>query len=484
MVHSLSGSVLLGFGYAYDGQGNRVSKTREDGSSEVYSYDPSMRLTQVDYGTAKTVTYTLDNLGNRTNEVQTVRPASGPNVVTQWSATFDAFNALKTRNRSGGGLPAQNVTYAYDSNGNEVSETTASPAAVIGLSWDRDNRLRLVTPPSPALPTSYAYDANGLRIQRVDSTGTMNYLLDGASVLEELDLGGSTVRRYMTNPQQIDEIISFSQSGVAYWPLTDALGSIAGISDSTGSVIQTSSYEVYGARTTTGSGPSIAFGFTGREHDADGLIYQRTRYREPAANSWLQPDRLSLRSILSNEHTLGQRMGLSPVVSQGLLAQPSAMNAYWAVGLSQAADPAGELPPPLWFVVAVPVVAALAYAAMTYNDEVDLTCFMIRLLVATALIGTGASQLATALSLVSWFYGITAEQFAADTMLQSIAQSFGVGTPAGRAFGVALNTLNGVWAAIILLAGFGLLMMTVGTIEIIAEDKVCKQGCSQSSSGL
>ena len=166
MVHGKGGSVLLGFSYAYDGQGNRVSKTREDGTAEVYGYDASMRLTRVDYGTAKTVAYTLDALGNRTGEAQTVHGAS--DVTTSYAASFNAFNQLKTRNRSGGGLPAQNVTYNYDNIGNTLNETTASPAAVTSYGWDRDNRLRQVTPPSPrcrrAMRTTHLVCASNVSI--------------------------------------------------------------------------------------------------------------------------------------------------------------------------------------------------------------------------------------------------------------------------------------------------------------------------------
>ena len=50
-------------------------------------------------------------------------------------------------------------------------------------------------------------------------------------------------------------------------------------------------FDVYGARTTSGTGPDIAFGFTGREHDASGFIYSRDRYLDPATGRWLQPDR-------------------------------------------------------------------------------------------------------------------------------------------------------------------------------------------------
>ena len=179
-----------------------------------------------------------------------------------------------------------------DNNGNTLSESTASPAAVTSYTWDRDNRLRLVTPPSPGLPTSYAYDANGLRIQRVDSTGNVNYLLDGPSVLEELDGALATTTRYLNNPRRLDEIISVSRAGVTAYPLTDAQGSIYAVTDSTGALVHRYDFEVYGVRSDLGgSGVGLDIGFTGRWHDANGLLEHRDRQRRPDVGGWLQPDR-------------------------------------------------------------------------------------------------------------------------------------------------------------------------------------------------
>src|SRR5262249_3681433 len=137
--------------------------------------------------------------------------------------------------------------FAYDDNGNLLSETTSTQ--VKQYSWDLDNRLRQVTLPN--LLNTFAYDANGLRIQKTDSTGTTKYVLDGLSVLEELDGNSATRTSYLTNPQVIDEIESFQQSGVTYYPLSDALGSIYAVTSSSGSLVATYSYDVYGARTQT-----------------------------------------------------------------------------------------------------------------------------------------------------------------------------------------------------------------------------------------
>jgi len=277
--------------YGYDGQGNRVSKTREDGTAEVYGYDSSLRLTRVDYGTAKTVEYSLDALGNRFQEVQTVRPATGLPVVTSFGATFNAFNQQLTRNRSGGGVPALNTTFAYDDIGNTLSESTAAPAATTTYSWDRDDRLRTVTPPAPGVPTTYSYDANGLRVQRIDDTGTTRDLLDGQGLLAELDGTNATTTRFLNDSQRIDDIISFEHIGATYYPLTDALGSWYAVADGSGAVARRFDFDVYGSRADLGgAGLALDVGFTGQRHDANGLMGIGVRPYMPRTGTWLEPD--------------------------------------------------------------------------------------------------------------------------------------------------------------------------------------------------
>src|SRR5215813_9601899 len=103
------------------------------------------------------------------------------------------------------------------------------------------------------------------------------------------------MRHALANPQVIDEILSFQQGGSTYYPITDALGSIYAITNSTGVVVSTFSYDVFGKRTQTSGILAIDFGFTGRQHVSDtGHIDNRDRARDPSTGAWLQPDRAGM----------------------------------------------------------------------------------------------------------------------------------------------------------------------------------------------
>src|SRR5262249_24512243 len=159
---------------------------------------------------------------------------------TATTYSYNSFNQLVTKSQSA--APFAVTNFAYDNNGNLLSETTGTQ--VKSYTWDLDNRLRQVTLPGGAT-NLFDYDGSGLRIRKNDSTGTTGFLLDGPSVLEDLSPSGSMVTSYLSNPQVIDEIDSFQQAGAAYYPLTDAVGSIYAIADSTGAAVHTNSYDVY-----------------------------------------------------------------------------------------------------------------------------------------------------------------------------------------------------------------------------------------------
>jgi RHS repeat-associated protein len=295
-ANAATGAVLASFTYGYDLQGNRINKTREDGALEVYKYDSLQRLAEAAYGSTRAVTYALDPLGNRQALSDTDTAANGTVSSSSVSSSFNTFNQLTAASASSSGA-ASNTAYAYDGNGNTLSQTTTPSGGTAQLTsfvWDLDNRLREMQQPS-GINDFFAYDANGLRVQKVDSSGTTNYLLDGPSVVEDTAANSSLLTSYLPGLQALDDIVSFGRGGATYYPLSDALGSIVAVTDSTGTLVAAYTYDVYGARTQTTGALQLAYGYTGREHDADtGLIYQRDRYRAPATGRWLQADRAEM----------------------------------------------------------------------------------------------------------------------------------------------------------------------------------------------
>jgi len=83
------------------------------------------------------------------------------------------------------------------------------------------------------------------------------------------------------------------KSGAGYTPYyyhADGLGSITGLSDATGTMVQTYGYDAFGQVTATG-GISQPFMFTGREYDAETSMYfYRARYYDPVVGRFVTKD--------------------------------------------------------------------------------------------------------------------------------------------------------------------------------------------------
>jgi YD repeat-containing protein len=78
--------------YEYDGVGQMTKATLPDGSSISYTYDPAHRLVGIADAMGNAITYTLDPMGNRTNEQ--VKDVNG-SLSRQIARAYDALNRVK-----------------------------------------------------------------------------------------------------------------------------------------------------------------------------------------------------------------------------------------------------------------------------------------------------------------------------------------------------------------------------------------------------
>ena len=90
---------------------------------------------------------------------------SGGSAVTTTN-TYGAHDQL---------LTSGSKSYGYDNNGNCTSVTVGT--SVTSIAYDYENRVTGITYPSSAT-NSFAYNGNALRVRKIDSAGTFNYLCD------------------------------------------------------------------------------------------------------------------------------------------------------------------------------------------------------------------------------------------------------------------------------------------------------------------
>lgn len=176
--------------YDYDFVGQLTKVTLPDGSFLTYSYDAAHRLTGMQDNLGNSVTYTLDAMGNRTQE-QVKDPT---NTLAQTrSRVYSSLNRLFQEL----GASSQTTEYTYDDQGNVL--TVKDPLNHTSTNqYDALNRLKQVTDPDLGV-TQYGYNGLDALTQVTDPrTLVTGYTVDGLGNLTQQASPdtGSTVSTY------------------------------------------------------------------------------------------------------------------------------------------------------------------------------------------------------------------------------------------------------------------------------------------------
>ncbi|MEI6368009.1 MAG: RHS repeat-associated core domain-containing protein, partial [Planctomycetota bacterium] len=153
------------------------------------------------------------------------------------------------------------------------------------------------------LRVEYQYDAWGNRTQRsVDLNGdafgdatVTKFLLDGSDVRADLATDGSLITLYLLGDRVDQRLARIDMTGSLfgqYWHLTDNLGSLRAVVDSTGAVVDALAYDAYGnIISETDATYRGRYAWTGREIEAEvHLQFNRARFYDPALGRWISQD--------------------------------------------------------------------------------------------------------------------------------------------------------------------------------------------------
>ena len=176
--------------YDYDGVGQLTKVTLPDGSFLSYAYDAAHRLTGMQDSLGNRIAYTLDAMGNRTQEA--VRDPANALAQTR-SRVFNNLNRLFQEL----GATAQVTEYAYDNQGN-VTSVKDPLNKLTANAYDALNRLRQVTDPALGV-TQYAYNGLDALTQVTDPRNLVTgYTVDGLGnlTLQQSPDTGNTANTY------------------------------------------------------------------------------------------------------------------------------------------------------------------------------------------------------------------------------------------------------------------------------------------------
>jgi RHS repeat-associated protein len=255
-------STLIG----YDNANRRSTLTLPNGIVLTYGYDNDSRINSMSYQLGTTMvgslSYVYDAAGRRTQVGGSLAASGFPNAVS--SAAYDVANEMTGWN---------GTTIGYDANGNISNDGAAS------YTWNGRNQL------ISRGATSFQYDSFGRRT--LNAAGN-SLLYEGWNVAQELS-GTTPVTNQIVGG--MDEFFS-TKSGASYSPITDGLGSVLALTNSSGAIKTQYGYDPFGNTTTAGASSTNVFQYTGRENDANGLYYYRARYYNPQIDRFISEDPL------------------------------------------------------------------------------------------------------------------------------------------------------------------------------------------------
>jgi RHS repeat-associated protein len=200
---------------------------------------------------------------------------------------------------------AAGYTFTYDNEGNRLKRTRSSPSETVDYTWDHRNRLTKVEVKSGTTvikSASFIYDVFDRRIgisispdglPTIPPTAERRFVYDRDHILLSFDSASNLTHRYM-HGAMLDQILADDINGNIRWALTDNLGTVRDVVNSSGVVVNHNKYDSFGNITSqTSPGNNIRFAFTGREWDAlIGLYFYRGRYYDPIVGRFINEDRI------------------------------------------------------------------------------------------------------------------------------------------------------------------------------------------------
>lgn len=282
-VVDAQGSILSQIEYDYDAAGNRTNL--RNGLKEIrYLYDDSNRLVSEKHfevgAVEREIFYSYDAVGNRLQRLDSLDGAT--------LYTYDLLHQLIEEHQGD-----QSTQRTYDGAGRLVMERQG-PDQYTQYEWNSRSQLARVTRVNGAQSESrvYVYDPAGELYAVVDGAIERRYLVDvnrtHAEVLEEYSPGGILIARQVYGRQRIAE----SNSQGTFYYLTDALGSVIGLTGSNGERLSQYDYDAFGGLIAS-DGIQLDSGnlFAGERRDSfSGLDHLRLRQYDSRNGRFLSRD--------------------------------------------------------------------------------------------------------------------------------------------------------------------------------------------------
>ncbi len=249
------------------------------------------RATEINHqllnSTIEDLLYEYDPNGNRKSYT---RNALQPLRTGVTGTSYDDANEMLSFTPAMGS--SKNMT--YDNNGNLL--TVTNNCGITTYTWDVRNRLTGMSgykADCTILTASFDYDAIGRRISKTINGTTTQYLYDSFDIIQELQ-GGTPTVNYVRSLKIDEPLTRIKADGTIRHYVADALGSIIALTDDSGVVQTTYTYDPFGNVTVSGETSDNPFQFVGKENDGTGLMHEGFRYYSYELQRYISQDPIGL----------------------------------------------------------------------------------------------------------------------------------------------------------------------------------------------
>jgi RHS repeat-associated protein len=221
--------------------------------------------------------------------------------------------------------------YTFDGEGNLTLKRNRADNSTLSYQYDHRNRaIAIIARNALGIETgrnTFAYDPLNRRISMEDSTGVTRFYYDIFNPILSIDPSSVTTRRFYNG--KLDGAIAEDVGGQTRWFLSDQVGTVRSISDSTGTLLTQLFLDSFG-NPIQNTNPAISsqLSFVSRERiPLSGDIYFRSRLYDPRLGRFIQEDPLAPFSYSYAEASplrFTDPLGLTAAVEYSTLAEKRA----------------------------------------------------------------------------------------------------------------------------------------------------------------
>jgi RHS repeat-associated protein len=290
---------LAPWGYTYNAR-DELTDFSGPGGTTSFGYDPGGRLTQVGTPDASTRTIGYDAAGRvsgvtnvTSSGTQNFMYSRDPGTSVLTSYVYDAAGNLTQVQEDG--VPTEsfgydaanqitNAGFTYDENGNLTSDGSRT------YTYDAEDRLVEVCDALGTLATM-TYDFLDRRTSVTTADETTYFHYSGRLLVGESDASGAVTAAYTYCPAGL---LSMTRGGQTYFYQMNAHGDVVSVTDSTGIVVNTYSYDPWGRVLSATEAVCNPMRYAGYYYDSTtGLYYLQHRFYDPGIRRFLTRDWLT-----------------------------------------------------------------------------------------------------------------------------------------------------------------------------------------------